>query len=186
MAILHKPAIAGSPLAIAASFLTTTLQKLSLKFTAFRVFSPKSLVFHPNHANNVSISSILLLQHVYDLRSVSHLQAIISRNVCTRHGSEEIHPNGISKIKKKMCTVRQGDTPESPFIVLVDNVTVDLGPQVALDCYQRLIDREILPQAWALATHLCRNSIFMMVFALFLPILAGNAYYLRTFPLVPY
>ncbi|CAI9268470.1 unnamed protein product [Lactuca saligna] len=44
---------------------------------------------------------------------------------------------------------RQGDAPEPSYTVQADNTTVDLGSRAALDCYQQLLDREIMPQDWA-------------------------------------
>lgn len=40
-------------------------------------------------------------------------------------------------------------TQDQSYIVHAYNMTVDLGSQAALDCYQQLLEREILSQAWS-------------------------------------
>ncbi|CAI9262189.1 unnamed protein product [Lactuca saligna] len=63
---------------------------------------------------------------------------------------------------------RQGDAPEPSYTVQADNITVDLGSQATVDCYQRLLDREIMEQAWAPSRSLMREvHIYDGVHALF-------------------
>ncbi|CAI9264997.1 unnamed protein product [Lactuca saligna] len=63
---------------------------------------------------------------------------------------------------------RHGDAPHPSYTVQADNIMVDLGSQATLDCYQCLLDREIMSQAWPPSHTLMRQlHIYDGVHALF-------------------